>query len=675
MAYKKWVIRDADKEKASAISEKFNIDPFIAFLLVSRGLDDDLSVSSFLSDSFELVSPYDFVDMEEAAFVIGDAVDNGAKICIYGDYDCDGVTSTALLYTFLKNEGADVSYYIPDRADEGYGLNIEAIEKIAQDGVNLIVTVDNGISAIDEAKRIYELGMQLVITDHHQLSDTLPMAEAIVNPHRPENDLSFRDYCGVGVAFKLICAMYDGEIDDLIDEYIDLVAIGTIADLMPLTNENRAFVRAGLNKINQNPRTSIQSFIKTNGNKKYSSTDIAFQLCPRINAMGRMGDASRAVEFLISNDVNDCDFKCEQLNSENANRQEKEKQILDDINVKINNNPSLVDNRVIVIAGENYHYGVIGIVASHIVEKYGKPTIIIGIDENGIAHGSARSIDGFNIFDAILYCNDDLIRFGGHPLAAGVTLEADKINDFTKHINKFANDNYKIMPPQELVLDCKLSPFYLNLDLVDNLSALEPYGANNPQAVFGIYKMNLLSVTPLSEGKHIRLELEKKGRKIRVVKFGEAFDQFPYKAGDVINLAVKLSKNLYNEKTYLSIQAVDIKLCTADDDKYFSDKNDFDVLKLSHSGSSDLYPTRDDCATVYRYLKVNDGYEYGIDNLYFRLQDKINYSKLYFAIKAFEEARLINFIDNKISLTNTQNKVSLEDTRVLKALKEMLNLD
>ena len=190
MAYKKWVIRDADKEKASAISEKFNIDPFIAFLLVSRGLDDDLSVSSFLSDSFELVSPYDFVDMEEAAFVIGDAVDNGAKICIYGDYDCDGVTSTALLYTFLKKEGADVCYYIPDRADEGYGLNIEAIEKIAQDGVDLIVTVDNGISAIDEAKRIYELGMQLVITDHHQLSNELPMAEAIVNPHRPENDLS-----------------------------------------------------------------------------------------------------------------------------------------------------------------------------------------------------------------------------------------------------------------------------------------------------------------------------------------------------------------------------------------------------------------------------------------------------------------------------------------------------
>lgn len=671
MAIKKWVVRDADKEKASVISEKFNIDPFIAFLLASRGISDELAVSSFFSDSYEMVSPFCFQDMDEATFVIGDAIDNGLKICVYGDYDCDGVTSTALLYSFLKKEGADVCYYIPDRSDEGYGLNLDAVEKMNAMGVDLIITVDNGISAVDEAERIYELGMQLVITDHHQLAPTMPRAEAIVNPHIPENDLSFRDYCGVGVAFKLVCAMAEDRIDEIIDEYIDLVAIGTIADLMPLTDENRAFVRAGINKINNNPRTAIQAFAKLNSKSNFSSTEVAFQICPRINAMGRMGDAARAVEFLISEDFDDCTLKAEQLNVENSARQDKEKKILLDINEKIDNNPKLLDDRVLVIAGEGYHYGVIGIVASHIVEKYGKPTFIIGIDENGIAHGSARSIEGFNIHDAISACSADLIRFGGHPLAAGVTLEEGKIDEFRQHINNYAFEKYSEMPAQELIIDCRLSPFYLNLDLVDNLSSLEPYGASNPQAVFGIYNMNLVSVTPLSEGKHVRLEVEKKGKRIKVVKFGTAIDEFPFKAGDVINLAVKVSKNFYADKTYLSVQAVDIRLSSSDDERYFKEKNALDIYKIKGIGDKSLYPDRNICATIYRYLKSNNGYEYGIDNLYFRLQNAVNYSQLVFALKAFEEAELIA-VNGRITLAPNPNKVDLEATKVLTNLKSKL---
>lgn len=674
MSHKKWVVRDADKERASALSEKFNIDPFIAFLLVSRGIDDDLSVSGFLSQSYEMVSPFCFADMDEASFVIGDAVDNGEKICIYGDYDCDGVTSTALLYTFLKKEGADVCYYIPDRECEGYGLNMQAIDKIHDMGTSLIVTVDNGISAVDEADYIYSLGMRLVITDHHQIGESLPRAEAIVNPHRIENDLNFREYCGVGVVFKLISAMRDGETDELIDEYIDLVAIGTIADVMPLTNENRAFVRAGLAKINNNPRTSIKAFIDNNGSKKYSATDIAFQLCPRINAMGRMGDAGRAVEFLICEDEEDCAFKCEQLNLENTDRQETERKILDDINAKIAENPSLVDGRVIVIAGKGYHYGVIGIVASHIVEKYGKPAFIIGIDDDGIAHGSARSIEGFNVFEAICECSDDLIRFGGHPLAAGITLDVHKIDAFRKHINSFAIQKYPLMPVQQLVLDCKLSPFYLTLDLVDNLSVLEPYGAGNPQAVFGIYKMTLVSVTPLKEGRHIRLELEKKGRKIKVVKFGTSFDDFPYKSGDVLNLAVKVSKNLYKEKNYLSVQAVDIRLAGADDDKYFKEKNAYDLFKTAGRPDKSLYPSREICAVIYSYLKRNGGYNYNIDDLYFRLQDSVTYGQLMYALDAFSEAGLIT-INDRIEINKVEGKVKLEETSTLSALKGRLGID
>lgn len=668
MSHKKWVVRDADKDRASAISEKFNIDPFVAFLLVSRGINDDLSVSNFLSQSYEMVSPFNFADMEEASFIIGDALDNGEKICIYGDYDSDGVTATALLYSYLKEEGADVCYYIPDRETEGYGLNMSAIDKIYDMGVHLIVTVDNGISAIDEANYIYQLGMSLVVTDHHQLASELPKAEAVVNPHRPENDLTFRNYCGVGVAFKLVCAMSDEDEAVLLEKYADIVAIGTIADVMPLTDENRTFVRAGLEKINSNPRPSIDALIKSNGSKKYSSSDVAFGICPRINAMGRMGDASRALEFLISDNKQDCDFMCEQLNIENSHRQETEKEIFDSIERQIADNPKLVKSRVIVIAGEGYHFGVIGIVASRIVDKYGKPAIVIGIDENGLAHGSARSIPGFNIFEAISSCENDLVRFGGHPLAAGVTLQKDKIDLFRQRLNDYAFSEYQSMPPQELLLDCKLSPFYLTLDLMDSLEKLEPYGEGNPQALFGIFNMKLVSVTPISEGKHIRLELEKKGRRIRVVKFGTRAQDFPYFIGDMLNLAVKVSKNLYRDKTYLSVQAVDIRLASTDDDKYFNEKNLFDIYEATGKASESIYPSRNICATVYNYLRKNGGYNYSLEDLYFRLQSSVTYGQLMLSLEAFSEAGLIN-ISDKITLNSVSSKVDLEKTNVIRALK------
>ena len=677
MAYKKWTVRNADKDKASELSEKFNMDPFIAYLLVSRGLDDTLSAGTFLGDSFVSVSPFNFVDMEEAAFTIGDAIDMGEKICVYGDYDCDGVTSTALLYSFLKDEGADVFYYIPSREGEGYGLNKDAVKELSDKGTNLIVTVDNGINSIEEAEYIYSLGMKLVITDHHQLGDTLPKAEAVVNPHRAENELDFRDYCGVGVAFKLACAMYSGDVNDLASRFIDLVAIGTIADVVPLTDENRAFVKAGLNKINNEPRKAIEVFkaspVTGNTDKTYTANDIAFQLCPRINAMGRMDDAYKAVEFLIEEDEEKCKERLDQLNRENAHRQETEKQILDDVERILSEKPALLSRRVIVVAGEGYHNGVIGIVASHIVEKYGKPAFIIGIGDDGIARGSARSVEGFNIHDAISYCSDDLIRFGGHPLAAGITLEAGTIKAFSKHINEYAMNKYELMPPLSLTLDCKISPDYLSLELVDNLSVLEPCGASNPQPVFGVYGLKIVEITSLKEGRHIRLDLEKKGKRIKVVKFSTPFSEFPYKVGDTVNVAVKISKNFFKEKNYLSIQALDIHLSSVDSDKYFKEKNDCETFRLTKKGTPDLYPTRDVCTVIYKYLKTQGGFAFGTDELYFRLQEKVNYSQLVFALSAFRQAGLIS-VNGEIKLLPNDKKVNLEETEIFKLLRERLNI-
>ncbi len=672
MAHKKWVVRSADKEKATLLSEKFNIDPFIAYMLTARGMDDDLTVSSFLSDSYETVSPFRFADMEEAAFTIGDAVDYGEKICVYGDYDCDGVTSTALLVSYLRSEGADVFAYIPDREGEGYGLNKDAIKQIKNEGAELIITVDNGISSVDEAEYIYSLGMRLVITDHHQLGDKLPRAEAVVNPHREDNDLEFRDYCGVGVAFKLICAMNEEETADLVDRYIDLVAIGTIADVVPLVEENRAFVKQGLHKINHYPPPALVPFRETAKDREFSANDIAFQLCPRINAMGRMGSAMEAVDFLLCEDEDECRKKYNLLTEQNAKRQSVEKDILESIEQQIAQNPSLVSDRVIVIAGEGYHHGVIGIVASHILERYGKPTFIIGIDDEGIARGSARSINGFNIYEAIGACSNDLIKFGGHPLAAGITLTADKIDDFRQHINEFAYSNYDIMPPQELVIDCKLSPHYINLELVSHITVLEPYGADNPSPVFGVYNMTVTAISPLSDGKHTRLELEKKGKKIRVVKFSVSPDELPFSVGDRVNAAVRVSKNLFGGKVYLSVQAVDLCLFGIDDDKYFKEKNDYEIYKTRGVADSSLYPDRAVCARVYKFLRANGGYRHSLDDLYFRFQNEMTYGQLMHAIKAFVQAGLVEYKD-KITLNTNTGKVALEETPVLKALKGRLN--
>ena len=675
MAHKKWVLREADKSLANDLSEKFNIDPFIAYLLVARGIDSELAFSDFVSESVKLVSPFDFIDMDRAVETIEASIEENERICIFGDYDCDGVTSTAIMLKYLKKHGADVFHYIPNREGEGYGLNINAIDEIKKKDTSLIITVDNGINAIEEAEHIYSLGMKLVVTDHHQPSETLPKAEAVVNPHRKDNNLDFREYCGAGVAFKLICALNGDVNDKLIDEYIDLAAIGTIGDVVPLVSENRVFVREGLKQINNNPKAPIKAFKDINSDKKYSANDIAFQLCPKINAVGRMSHADAALEFLMSSDYLDCSEKFKELCGENINRQEEEKSILDDIARKIENKPSLVANRVIVIAGQGYHHGVVGIVASHIVEKYSKPAIIIGIDENGIARGSARSVDGFNIFEAINACREDIVQFGGHPLAAGVTLSVDNIKAFTKHINEYALREYEIMPPQKIVIDSMLSPYYLSLDLVNNLSILEPYGASNPQAVFGIKKMKLISVTPMSEGKHIRLELEKRGRTIRVIKFSSPYDEFPYSQGDLLDLAVRVSDNFFNGKRYLSVQALDIRLSYSNDEKFFDEKNKYELFIQTNKTDNGLYPERSVCAEVYRYLSQNRGYKFGTENLYFRLQDKLTYAQLMFALEAFKETGLITVRGDKIVINETKKKVNLEETKVLKSLKERMGFE
>lgn len=677
MSHKKWIVADADKEKASVLSEKLNIDPFLAFLLVSRGIDNELCASDFLSDSCVCTSPYSLKDMDKAVERITLALESDQKICIYGDYDCDGVTSTALLYSFFESIGADVIYYIPNRLTDGYGMNFGAIDYIKSQDVDLIVTVDNGISSFDEADYIYSLGMELIVTDHHQIGDRLPRAYAVVNPHREDNDIDFRDFAGVGVAFKLACAIDGGDVEEMIALYADLVAIGTIGDIVPLVSENRGLVRAGLELINMNVREGINALRIAAGNddRELTATDVAFQICPRINAAGRMDHAKKAVELLISEDYNDAKFKAQQLNDNNIYRHEVETDIIDAIHSKIAEEPALVEDRVIIIDGRNFHHGVIGIVASNIVSAYGKPAMIIGVDDDGEGTGSARSIDGFNIYDAIASCSDMLTHFGGHPLAAGFGIREEDIPQFRKKINEFAKANSPVMPPETLHIDCKLSPFYLDTDLVDNLKVLEPYGAKNPEAVFGLFNVELVNVTPIGDGKHIRIEVQKKGRKFKVVKFKTSVDEFAYKQGDFIDLAVKVSKNIFKGKYYLSIRAVDIRKSKIDDDIYFNQKSDYELFKLGMNNKTEMYPTREIFAVIYKFLKKNNGWQYSFDDLYFALEQRVPYGTLKFAIEAFEQAGLLVVNNDKIILKQVTEKAVLENTQVMITLKGRLNIE
>lgn len=674
MAYKKWITAGADKEKASELSEKFNIDPFIALMLVSRGIESDADVADFLASSYEFSDPFLLADMDKAVSRIERAVDYGEKITVYGDYDCDGVTATVLLYTFLSNIGAAVDYYIPSRLDEGYGMHKAAVDKIYHNGTKLIITVDNGISAIEEAEYIYSLGMQLVITDHHQIGSRLPRAEAVVNPHRAENNIDFHDLAGVGTVFKLVCALY-GDSEDMLYQFADLAAIGTIADVVPLIKENRAIVKAGTEMIQAGARTGIRALKKVAGmqDKMLSSTDIAFSLCPRINAAGRMDHALRAAELLLCEKEEDAAFKAEQININNAHRQETEHNIFEDVQLKISENPDIAKNRIIVVSGKNYHMGVVGIAAAKILEEYGKPAIILSESDDETANGSARSIEGFNIYEAISSCADLLIHFGGHPKAAGMCIRTSDIDEFRKRINEYALEKYPVMPVPAIHIDFKLSPKFLNVELADSLAELEPYGESNPAAVFALMNITIQSVVPIGNGKHIRLECEKKGVRFKIVKFGCSADDFPFSAGDAVDAAVKVSKNLYNGREYLSLQAADIKRHGNNDEKYFAEKEEYELFMLGRNNSSSVFPGRQECSVIYKFLRTKTTWHYGFDELYFAL-NAVTYGQLKFALEAFEESGLIAY-NNDITVCSVNAKVDLMNAPVMKTLKGRLNLE
>ncbi len=672
MSRKKWTVKNFDKDAATMIAEELDISPYAALLASARGIKTvDEAREFFGMDESVAADPFDFPDMYKAVRRIKTALENFERIAVYGDYDADGVTATALLYSYLEMQGADVVYAVPNRHTEGYGLSYNAIDNISRMGAKLIITVDNGISAIEEAEYIRQLEMDLVVTDHHLPSDVLPDAVAVVDPHRQDCILPFKDYAGVGVAYKLICAL-EGEENEVTDSFLDLAAIGTIADVMPLHNENRSIVRRGTALINDSDRVGIQALIEVAGldGKPIKSGTVAFGLSPRINAAGRIGSADRAIKLLLTDDYDEAQMLAGEINDDNVERQQTEQDILGQAVNQIDEHPSWKYDRVLVVSGDGWHDGVIGIVASRLVEKYGKPAIVITIDGD-TAKGSGRSIEGFSLYDALCECGNVLDHYGGHTLAAGLGLDADKIDDFRKAVNDYAYTTEFPDPVQ--TIDFKINPSVVNIELLDVIEILEPFGAGNPQPIFGLYNMTLTEITPIGAGKHLRLGLRRGDANLSAVLFRVTQYDFPYAVGDVVDVAATFDSNEYLGQIRLSILVKNIKLHEMDDDILFAGMRQFTNLMHGDAGQySDILPDRVFIAGVYKFVRSQGKWRHGEEMLCKRIGlDATEYAKVCVAVEALTElGTLVYDGDGNLTLPEENVRVSLDDAPVLRRIKE-----
>ena len=655
MSMKKWVIGKPDFERAKMLAEECDTDPFIALISCGRGINDESALEQFISDECCLCDPRELADITVAADIINAALENGDKIAVFGDYDCDGVVSAAVMYDYLKGRGGDVVCYIPDRIAEGYGMNIAAVDCLNAQGVKLIVTVDNGISCAEEIEHANKLGIATVVTDHHIPPAVLPHAAAVVDPHRADCPSGFKEVCGAQVAFKLCCVLDDKEPEELLPRYSDILAVAVIGDVMPLVNENRAMVKEGIRKIKSNPSVGISAILNVAGidRKSVNSSRISFGITPRINAAGRMGKADRAFDLLLCTDMLEALKTAGEIDDDNAQRQRVEREITAAAIEKIEKN-GYNDDRIIVVEGDNWHTGVIGIAAARICDRYGKPAIVIS-RQNGEAHGSGRSIEGFNIFEAISAAAHTLTKFGGHEQAAGVSLDPDKTADFRKAINEYAASLPLAVP--KLNIDLKLNPAAMSVDMAHALKILEPYGNGNPVPIFAITGVKLEKITEISSGKHLKLLFSKNGGAFKGVLFGVSLKNFYFEIGDTLDIAVNLEANYFREEYTLSVLIRAIKMSGTDDDEFFADKAAFeDYLEGRACDTARLLPTRGEIGEIYRTVKAKNPALYRLVYLYI---NSIGYAKTMIAVKVLHELKLISDNDGVLSVTNISAKTDL----------------
>ncbi len=560
---KKWEICEYEEEIVKKVASENQVSELIATILVNREVVDKREVEMFLNPTRnDFHNPYLMPDMEQAVARLETAIKENEKMIIYGDYDVDGVTSITVLKKFLKDRGmTNVGYYIPKRLDEGYGLNKDAIEKISKEGYKLIITVDCGITAMEEIAYAYSLGMEVIVTDHHEPLDEIPKAVAVIDCKRKDSEYPFKGLAGVGVVFKLTQAISQrlGLEEKEYLKYLDIVCVGTISDIVPLVDENRVISKLGLKLIAQTRCLGLKSLLDVNVGKNsvINANTVSFGIAPRINACGRIGYEQEAVKLFMTENWVEARETTEKLNQYNRTRQEIEKNIFEEAKEIIEKN-SMQNNNTIVIGKEGWHHGVIGIVASKITEIYFKPTILIGF-EDGIGKGSGRSVPGFDLHEALHSLGGYLEKYGGHEMAVGVTVKQEKFQEFAERLEEKAKEAHTEQIVPIISIDKEITPKELTIEMAESLLELEPYGTSNKTPIFLIKGLKIDSIRTLVEGKHLKLTLQDGTNIINCIGFnlGSYADEFLL--GDKVDIIGNVEINVFNNIKNIQINMKDMR--------------------------------------------------------------------------------------------------------------------
>ncbi len=672
MTDEKWIVRQQDPDLVARIQKEHLLPETVARLLCNRGLTDPEQIRRFLKNDLKtnLHDPFLLADMEKAVARVEKAIANNEKITVYGDYDVDGITSTVILYQYLSGRTENLDYYIPSRMEEGYGLNTGALDTIRANGTTLLITVDTGTTAVEEIAHAKKIGLDVVVTDHHECMDTLPDCP-VVNPKRKDSRYPFSELAGVGVVFKFISACMKDSLEAF-RRFGGITAIGTIADIMPILDENRSIVRYGLENLQQNCPPGINALLRLSGSADgvIDTNVIAYQIAPRMNAAGRISDCKVSVQLLLETDPQKAEELAQNLCSFNVERKEKEQQVVRDIDLLLAGHTP--KNKIMVYASDRWHNGVIGIAASRLTERYARPCILICFDGD-MAKGSARSVRGVNLFELVGRSAQYLENFGGHEMAVGLTLKRENYEQFVRHVTENADRNISeeaLIPTCEAEFEVDKNAF--SLDFVRDLSILEPFGNRNPYPSVIATRLKVHAVTGVGGGKHTRLTLEKDGIEFTAMWFGKTPEEVEFGEGDSVDLFCTITEKTFRQKASLNVTIRSIRFSEDQDDPIY--QNHYNTYR--NEGTSlpeDCRINRNTMVALYRYLKAT-ALNNGKDSTVFRRPETIiravnsrygvdlNYCRLMLCLDTMQELELLRYTKEKtlsITLFQTGKKVDL----------------
>lgn len=655
---KKWNFIKYNDDLVDSLSKEMGLPKFLSCLFVDLKKYDDSITNNFF-------------DVEKLKKRIDKAEKNFEKVCIFGDYDVDGITSTIMFYSYLCEKNIDVMYKLPSRYDEGYGLTNNVIDELKKYGVNLIITVDNGISAVNEISYAKKVGIDVVVTDHHKIPDVLPDTDIIINPHI-DGFYEYQDFAGVGVVFKIIQALEKDNVDTetLIEKYGDLFCLGTIGDVVPITGENKLLVKKSINQVKNSKRPGMIALLegKVFG-PELDGTEIAFGIIPVLNACGRMDSPEVAINLLLSETIDEARYFLSIASKMNEERKNSCNEIFNDVKEKILNE-QLYNNHIIFASSEKWSHGLIGVVSSVVSSKFGKPCFLFSIMDDKV-RGSARSIEGFDICDCITHCSNLLEKYGGHPMAAGVTLKKENLHKFQEKILSFCN-SYD-MPFSSIDINSVISLQDVSTSTLDEIQKLSPFGSCNREPIFAILNVKLTRVSSIGSGRHIKIYFEKDGKSGNAVFFGICYYEFLFKVGDLVDLAVRIKANYFSGKKDAVLHIVDVKYSNFDSDRFIEGKRRFeDFISDIKPFPEEEIPNKEDFSVVFKFIKDNHEYRFfRIDKLCMNLSN-ISPLKIYTILEIFSELKVMDikkYGENYEVSMNKIKKVNLNDSYIFSKIR------